>query len=208
MAKAFGLRPRNEGQKEALAALTNPEIDLVVLSGKAGSGKTLLAIAAGLEQVMEKKMYSKIIFTRAPVAIGHDLGFMPGTLEEKMRPWLGALMDNLEFMGIDEKDVERYMELAAIMHLRGRSLTRKWLIVDEVTNITPDEMKTIITRAGEDCKIICMGDLEQIDNKKLTKENNGLAHIIRNAANCDFARVIHLPDGVRSRLATWGADNL
>lgn len=208
MAKAWNIKCKNSAQKEALEALMNPEIDLVILEGIAGSGKTFLTIAAGLEQTIEKKNYSKIIFTRAPVAVGFDMGHLPGDIVEKMRPWLGALMDNLEALAVDEKDVDKYMELVAIMHLRGRSFTRRWLVIDEATNITPEEMKTIITRAGENTKVVIMGDLGQIDNKKLNRDYNGLAHLIKAAASYPSARVIHLPAGVRSPLATWGAENL
>lgn len=208
MAKAWNVKCKNIEQTYALDALLNPEIDLVVLEGKAGTGKTFLTVAAGLEQVIEKKLYNKIIFTRAPVAVGYDMGHLPGDINEKMRPWLGALIDNLEVLRVDEKDVDKYMELVALMHLRGRSFSRRWLVLDETQNLTPEEVKTVITRAGEDCKIVCMGDLGQIDNKKLNKENNGLIHLIKAAISCDFSKVIHLPEGVRSRLATWGADNL
>lgn len=208
MAKAFGLKPKNNEQKEAIEALTNPEIDLVILEGIAGSGKTLLAMAAGLEQVMEQHMYKDIIFTRAPVAVGDELGHLPGTIEEKFLPWCGALIDNLEFLRVDPKDAERYVTLTAMQHLRGRSLYKRYVIVDETQNISKEHLKVIITRAGEDTKIICLGDKDQIDNRKLSKENNGLSYLIEKSKDCSFIKTVHLPAGVRSRLCTWGGANL
>src|SRR3954471_9236037 len=116
----WGVRGKNAQQTEAITALMSVEIDLVVLVGKAGSGKTLLALASGLEQVVESKTYNKIIFTRAPIAVGSDLGFLPGTVDDKMLPWCGALLDNLEYLNVDSKDVARYISFAAMQHMRGR----------------------------------------------------------------------------------------
>jgi PhoH-like ATPase len=206
--KVWGIKGKNHEQTEAIKALTDASIDLVILSGKAGSGKTLLALDAGLEQVMESKTYSNIIFTRAPVAVGNELGFLPGTVDEKMYPWCGALFDNLEMLKVDPKDVSRYITMAAMQHMRGRSLMRRYVIVDEVQNISKEELKVLLTRAGEDTKVICMGDASQVDNKRLSKENNALQYLIDKAKGCSFIKTIELPEGVRSRLCSWAADTL
>jgi len=208
MAKCYGIRSKNVEQEAALTVLLDPSIDLVVLEGVAGSGKSLMALAAGLEQVMEQKMYNSIIFTRAPVPVGNGLGFLPGTLEEKLRPWMGALVDNLEFLKLDEKDADRYISLISIEHIRGRSLLRKWLILDEVQNLSAQQLKVVITRAGEDTKIVCLGDLEQVDNPKLTNNTNALSYLIAKSNNVPFIKTVYLPKGERSRLATWGANVL
>ncbi len=209
MAKsAWGVKSRNSGQEQALRALLDPSIDLVILQGIAGSGKTLLALAAGLEQVVENRMYKEIVFTRAPVPLGEDMGFLPGEINDKLLPWVGALMDNVEELGVDDHLVERKIKLLAMMHLRGRSLNNRYVILDETQNLSTQQLKVIITRAGENTKIVCLGDIEQIDTRKLTKENNGLTYLINKAVNNDFIKVIELPDGERSRLATWGALSL
>lgn len=208
----WGIKSKNSGQTEAIQHLLNPEIDLVVLSGIAGSGKTLLALAAGLEQVLESKMYSEILFTRAPISVGDDMGFLPGTEEEKLAPWCGALIDNLETLIGNEKLTETVLKtkvkIRAMQFMRGRSFNRKWVIIDEVQNITPQQLKVLLTRAGEGCKIICLGDAEQIDNKKLKRHDNGLSNLIEMAKNIDFIKVVLLPDCERSRLAKWAATNL
>ncbi len=206
--KAFGIAPKNKEQAEALEALVDPSIDLVVLDGCAGTGKTLLAIAAGLEGVMEKKNYTKVIFTRAPVPIGYGLGLLPGTLEEKLLPWVGALTDNLELLGLDKIAIERYIELASIEHMRGRSLTRKWLIIDEIQNISIQQMKVLLTRAGEDTKIVCMGDPDQTDNKTLSRTNNALYYLIHMQDKPEFFKHVKLIACERSRLAEWAAKNI
>lgn len=212
MTKAWGVKSRNDGQTKALKYLMDPSIDLVILQGIAGSGKTLLALAAGLEQVIENRIYKEIIFTRAPVPVGDDMGFLPGEIEEKLLPWMGALTDNLEMLIGDSKVTEAVIstkvKTMAMMHLRGRSLNNRYVILDETQNLSMQQLKVIITRCGENSKIICLGDLQQIDNKKLNKDNNGLAILIKAAANVDFIKLVELPDGVRSRLATWGAVTL
>lgn len=205
MAKPWGVKSRNAAQADAITHLLNPEIDLVVLSGLAGSGKTLLAIACGLEQVIEQHMYSDIVFTRAPVSVGDDLGFLPGTVDDKMLPWAGALVDNLEYLRLDPKDAERYINILAIQHMRGRSLRKRYVIIDETQNITQQQLKVLITRAGEDSKFVLLGDADQIDKKGLTKDNNALSYICDKAKTYEWARVVYLPDGERSRLATWGS---
>jgi len=206
--KPFGIKGKNDEQRRAILALMNPEIDLVILSGIAGGGKTLLALAAGLEQVIEQHMYTDILFTRAPVSVGDELGFLPGTIDEKMLPWCGSLLDNMEFLRLDVKDAERYISLTAMQHMRGRSLMRKYVIVDETQNISKDQLKVLLTRAGEDTKVVCLGDFEQIDNKKLGRGNNALEYIIEKSADCSFVAHIGLPEGVRSRLCAWAAGTL
>ncbi len=209
---AWGIKSKNNGQSEALKHLLNPEVELVVLSGIAGSGKTLLALAAGLEQVLESKMYSEIIFTRAPVAVGDDMGFLPGTEDEKMAPWAGALIDNLETLIGNDKLTETILKtkikIRAMQFMRGRSFNKKYVIIDEVQNITPGQLKVLITRAGEGCKVICLGDAEQVDNKKLNGRNNALTILIEAANDMKFIKVVQLPDCERSQLAKWAATSL
>lgn len=204
----WGVRPKNDQQAEAMKHLLDASIDLVVLEGIAGSGKTYLALAAALEQVIEQHTYSEIIFTRAPIAVGDDLGFLPGTIDEKMLPWCGALLDNMEALKLDPKDAERYIKLLAMQHMRGRSFSRRYIIIDEVQNITVQQLKVLLTRAGEDTKIVCLGDTEQIDNRKINKGADALSFLCKVASSVDFIKVVELPDGVRSRLATWSAQNL
>ena len=209
MAKAWGVKPKNDAQKFALAYLTDASIDLVILEGIAGSGKTLLALSAGLEQVIESKTYKEIIFTRAPVSLGDDMGFLPGEINDKMLPWCGALLDNLEFLNMDEGMVERSIKLTAMQHMRGRSFNKRYIIIDEVQNITPQQIKVLISRAGLDCKIVALGDITQIDKRGLTKENNGLTYLIKAIKDGeDFIQHVKLPDCERSRLAKWAGDSL
>lgn len=214
---AWGIKPKNGPQGEALKSLLDPSIDLVVLEGTAGSGKTLLALAAGLEQIIENRMYKDIIFTRAPIGVGEDLGFLPGEISDKMLPWAGALIDNLEFLVGDGKltgaIIESKIKILAMQHMRGRSFTKRYVIIDEVQNITQQQLKVLITRAGEDCKIVCLGDRTQIDNKKLKGENNGLSYLIEKMSisrlkGADFIEYVLLPDCERSRLCSWANENL
>lgn len=206
--KCWGLRSKNPGQEEALVALMDPSIDLVIMQGIAGSGKTLLALAAGLEQVIEQRMYKEIIFTRAPVGVGEDLGFLPGEITDKMLPWAGALIDNLEELKLDEIVAEEKIKILAMQHMRGRSFNKRYVIIDEVQNITPAQIKVLITRAGEDTKIVCLGDITQIDHKRLNGLTNGLALLEAKASGCSFVKHIMLPDCERSRLAKWGSESL
>ena len=207
MTKAWGIKSRNDEQKLALSYLTNAEIDLVILEGVAGSGKTLLALSAGLEQVIEQKQYKEIIFTRAAISLGEDMGFLPGEINDKMLPWCGALLDNLEFLNMDEGVVERTIKLLAMQHMRGRSFTKRYIIVDEVQNMTPQQIKVIVSRAGDNCKIIALGDITQIDNRRLNKENNGLSYLINSIReNDEFIKHVKLPDCERSRLAKWAGE--
>ncbi|CAB4120863.1 PhoH Phosphate starvation-inducible protein PhoH, predicted ATPase [uncultured Caudovirales phage] len=217
----WGVLPKNDSQKQAILHLLNPDVDLVILQGVAGSGKTLLALAAGLEQVLNQKQYTDILFTRAPVGVGADLGYLPGEIDDKMIPWCGALFDNLDMlintakMSKLQKDgthmvITNSVKLCAMMHMRGRSLYNKWVIVDEVQNLHPSELKVLITRAGEGTKIVLMGDTSQIDNKKLTTEYNALTNVIEvyDHSMPDYVKSITLPEGVRSRLCSWGAECL
>lgn len=210
--KAWGITPKNNGQREALKALTDNSIDLVVLSGIAGSGKTLLALAAGLEQVIETKSYRDIIFTRAPVSVGDDLGYLPGDIDEKMYPWCGALFDNLDVLIGDEKlqkaFIQTKLKMTALQHMRGRSFNRRYVIIDEIQNISTEQLKVLLTRAGEDTKIVCLGDASQVDNKKLSVNNNALNTLINLGDREKFIKIIHLPDGERSRLCNWAANTL
>jgi PhoH-like ATPase len=212
MAKAYGVKGKNAGQDDAIKALLDCSIDLVVLEGVAGSGKTLLALAAGLEHVLESKQYKEIMFTRAPVSVGDDMGFLPGTVDDKLLPWCGALLDNLEYLIGDSKQTESFvtskLKMMAMQHMRGRSLTNRYLIVDEAQNISTQQMKVILTRAGENTKIIVLGDNSQIDNKRLSVDNNALAFLIKASISEDFIKLISLPEGVRSRLCVWAAKNM
>lgn len=209
----WGIRSKNESQQLAIDYLMDPSIDLVVLEGIAGSGKTLLALAAGLEQVVEQHMYSDILFTRAPIAVGEDMGFLPGTEQDKMIPWIGALEDNLErLVGTSKASialVETKIKIKAMQFMRGRSFHNKYVIIDEAQNITIGQMKVLLTRAGEGCKIVCLGDSSQVDNKKTRVDNNALSILISLVNDTtDFIKTVKLPDGVRSRLATWAAETM
>lgn len=214
--KCWGISPKNEQQKEAIKHLLDPYIDLVILQGIAGSGKTLLALAAGLECTLNDKQHSEIIFTRAPVSVGNDMGHLPGDINEKMAPWCGAVLDNMEVlldgskMSKLQKEatsvvMENKIKFAAMMHMRGRSLTNKWVIIDEVQNISISEIKVLLTRAGEGSKIVCMGDINQIDNKKLDEHNNALSYLMYKGQDVEFIKYIDLPTCERSRLSAWAA---
>jgi len=203
MAKAYGIKGKNAEQDEALKHLLDCSVDLVILDAVAGSGKTILALAAGLEQVIESRTYKEVMFTRAPVAVGDDLGFLPGTVDEKLLPWCMAVLDNLEVLGLDEKDAARYLRFAAMQHMRGRSLNNRYVIIDEAQNMSVQQIKVLLTRAGENTKVVVLGDSSQIDNRKLTVDNNALAVMSKLAGSVDFVKVVKLPTGVRSRLCNW-----
>lgn len=214
--KCWGVSPKNEQQQECMKHLLDPYIDLVIMQGVAGSGKTLLALAAGLECTFNDKQYSEIIFTRAPVSVGSDMGHLPGDINEKMLPWCGAVLDNMEMllnsskMSKLQKDatavvMENKIKFAAMMHMRGRSLTNKWVIIDEVQNISIPEIKVLLTRAGEGSKIICMGDVNQIDNRKLDVNSNALSYLMYKGQGAQFIKYVDLPTCERSRLAAWAA---
>jgi len=210
----WGVTARNFEQNMAMNLLMDPEIDLVALMGRAGSGKTLLALACGLHQTLETNLYEKIVVTRATVPMGQDIGYLPGTEREKMEPWMGAITDNLQFLLGDAFDNlqtalgQHRIEITALSYARGRTFTRTWLIVDEAQNMTPHQMKTIVTRMGEGSKIVILGNNAQIDTPYLTAHTNGLTHVATQFANWRHSGLIALKASERSRLAAHAADVL
>ena len=181
----WGITARNREQNFALNLLMNPDIDFVTLLGQAGTGKTLLTLAAGLTQVLDEKRYSEIIITRVTVPIGEDIGFLPGTEEEKMQPWMGALEDNLDVLNVSDESggewgraatrdlVRSRIKIKSLNFMRGRTFLNKWLIIDEAQNLTPKQMKTLVTRAGPGTKVVCLGNIAQIDTPYLTEGSSG-----------------------------------
>lgn len=211
--QVWGLRPRNKEQKFALDALLDNDISLATLIGPAGTGKTLLAIAAGLEQVLEKKKYTKLIITRPIQPMGRDIGYLPGTKEEKMEPWVQPIKDNLDYLNANKSTMQMYMdsgiiEVEAITYIRGRSIPNAYIIIDESQNLTVHELKTIITRVGEGTKIVLTGDIDQIDNDKIDAVSNGLTYAVEKFKQYDLASHITLIKGERSRLATLASEIL
>ena len=213
----WGVRSRNKEQLFALNLLMDPDIPIVSLVGKAGSGKTLLATAAGLQQVMEQDnepIYKRLIISRPVQPLGNDIGFLPGTMQEKMAPWLMPIQDNLQFlMGDDKSTLEMYVEkgiieIEALTYIRGRSISNAFIIIDEAQNLTTHEIKTIITRVGEGTKIVFTGDIDQIDNVYVDATTNGLTYTIEKIKNYDVAGHITLQKGERSKVATLGANIL
>ena len=209
----FGITARNWGQNYALNLLMDPEIDLVTLLGQAGTGKTLLTLASALTQVLDQQRYSEIIMTRVTVPLGNDIGFLPGTEEEKMNPWMGALEDNLEVlthsddMGGDWARAATHdmaaskIKIKSINFMRGRTFQHKFLIIYEAQNLTSKQMKTMITRAGEGTKIVCMGNLAQIDTPYLSEGSSGLTYLVDRFKNWPHFGHITMQHGERSRLA-------
>jgi PhoH-like ATPase len=204
-----GIKPRNKEQNFALDLLMNADIPLVSIVGKAGCGKTMLAIAAGLEQTIGlDNKYSRLIVSRPVQPMGKDIGFLPGTLEEKMSPWLRPIQDNLQFlMGNDKVTLEMYMqkgviEIEAITYIRGRSIANAYIIIDEAQNLSMHEIKTIITRVGEGSKVVLTGDIEQIDNVYVDETTNGLTYVAEKFKPYDLAGHVTLMNGERSRVAT------
>jgi PhoH-like ATPase len=207
----WNIKPRNKEQNFAIDMLLNPDIKLVSLIGRAGSGKTLCAIAAGLQQTIgmdkTKNIYSRLIVSRPVQPMGKDIGFLPGTMEEKMLPWLMPIQDNLKYLMGDKTSLELYMEkgkieIEALTYIRGRSISDAFVIIDEAQNLTRHEIKTIITRIGENTKIILTGDIEQIDNIYVNETSNGLAHAVENFKEYKIAGHITFRKGERSELAT------
>ena len=191
--------------------LLNPKIRLVTLVGRAGSGKTLCAIAAGLQQTIglraEGNHYSRLIVSRPIQPMGKELGFLPGSLEEKMLPWLMPIQDNLKFLMGDKTSLQMYMEkdkieIEALTYIRGRSISNSFIVIDEAQNLTKHEIKTIITRIGEGSKIVLTGDIEQIDNVYVNEISNGLAHAIENFKEYSISGHVTFKKGERSELAT------
>lgn len=219
----WGVTARNREQNFALNLLMNPDIDFVSLLGQAGTGKTLLALACGLTQVLETKRYTEIIMTRVTVPVGEDIGFLPGTEEEKMQPWMGALEDNLEFLNTGTKNdgssgewdrsaskevVKSHIKIKSLNFMRGRTFLNKYLIIDEAQNLTPKQMKTLITRAGPGTKIICLGNIAQIDTPYLTEGSSGLTYVVDRFKGWPHSGHITLQKGERSRLADYAGDAL
>ncbi len=215
----WGVCARNREQNFALNVLLDPDIDFVTLLGTAGTGKTLLALAAGLTLVMDRKIYNEVIMTRETVPVGEDIGFLPGTEEEKMAPWMGALMDNLELLGSrsghDEWErgastniLMSRVKIRSLNFMRGRTFLNRYLIIDEAQNLTPKQMKTLITRAGPGTKIICIGNLTQIDTPYLTPTTSGLTYVVDRFKNWPHGAHITLRRGERSRLADFASDVL
>ncbi|MEY2772329.1 MAG: hypothetical protein RIQ38_2748 [Pseudomonadota bacterium] len=217
----WGVTARNREQNFALNLLTDPEVDLVTLAGTAGTGKTLLALAAGLNQVLDERRYTEIIMTRATVSVGDDIGFLPGTEEEKMGPWMGALDDNLEFLAKGDGSgagewgraatndlIKSRIKIKSMNFMRGRTFLNKYVIIDEAQNLTPKQIKTLITRAGPGTKIICMGNLAQIDTPYLTEGSSGLTYAVDRFKGWQHGGHITLARGERSRLADFASDVL
>jgi len=216
----WGITARNREQNFALNLLMNPAIDFVTLLGQAGTGKTLLALAAGLTQVLDDKRYSEIIMTRVTVPLGEDIGFLPGTEEEKMTPWMGALEDNLDILNATDESggewgraatrdlVRSRIKVKSLNFMRGRTFVNKWLIIDEAQNLTPKQMKTLITRAGPGTKVVCLGNVAQIDTPYLTEGSSGLTYVVDRMKDWGHAGHVTLARGERSRLADHAAEVL
>lgn len=212
----WGLKPRNKEQKFALDGLLDDDTALATLIGPAGTGKTLLALAAGIHQVLEDKKYSKLIVTRPIQPLGRDIGYLPGTKEEKMEPWVQPIRDNLEYLFGSAKNkatLQMYfdngtIEVEAITFIRGRSIPNAYIIIDEAQNLTVHELKTIITRVGEGTKIVLTGDIDQIDNDKIDAVSNGLTYAVEKFKTYDLSSHITLIKGERSKLATLASEIL
>lgn len=215
----WGIQARNREQNFALNVLLDPAIDFVSLLGTAGTGKTLLTLAAGLVQTLEKKLYKEIIMTRETIPIGEDIGFLPGSEEEKMAPWMGALMDNLELLSShqDSGPWERAaagdlllnrIKIRSLNFMRGRTFQGRLIVLDEAQNLTAKQMKTLITRAGPGSKIVCLGNIGQIDTPYLTATTSGLTYVVDRFKPWPYAAHITLRRGERSRLADYATDQL
>lgn len=215
--QAWDIRPKNIYQAMAIDALLDPHIDLVILTGAAGSGKTLLAMAAALEQSIENSRFDKIIVTRNTPDIGESIGFLPGSEEEKMMPWLAAVTDTLEALHKNDHCTEgslKYIcekaniQFKSINFMRGRSIQNAFVLLDECQNLTASQIKTIITRCGEGTKLVCSGNLAQIDSPYLTPVTSGLTYMVERFKNFAGSANIHLNGVVRSRLAEFAEENL
>ena len=215
----WGINARNVDQNFALNLLMDPDIDFVSLVGQAGTGKTLLTLAAGLAQVLDDKRYSEIIMTRVTIPVGEDIGFLPGTEEEKMTPWMGALMDNLEVLTKSDQGgdwgraatndlLASRIRIRSLNFMRGRTFLNKYLILDEAQNLTSKQMKTLITRAGPGTKVICLGNIAQIDTPYLTETSSGLTYVVDRFKDWEHSGHIILRQGERSRLADFASNNL
>lgn len=218
-ALVWGIRARNREQSLALNLLMDPQVEFVSLIGVAGTGKTLLALAAGLTQCMDTRLYREIIMTRATLPVGEDIGFLPGTEEEKMTPWMGALLDNLEVLtDIAAEDswarnatdalLEKRIKIRSLNFMRGRTFLNRFVIIDEAQNLTAKQMKTLITRAGPGTKLVCLGNLSQIDSPYLSETTSGLTYVIDRFRNWERNGHIGLQRGERSPLADYASQNL
>lgn len=215
--EAWGLRPRDIYQAMALNLLLDPDIHLVSLTGSAGSGKTILALAAAIEMTIATKLYRRIIVTRSTQGLDEDIGFLPGTEEEKMEPWLGAITDNLEALHYDDEDTDSSIDyilkkvplhFKSLNYIRGRSFQHSLIIIDESQNLTPHQIKTIVTRAGTGSKVICLGNLSQIDTPYLSSTSSGLTYLTERFKNFDHGGSIQLQGVPRSLLAEYAEINL
>jgi PhoH-like ATPase len=215
----WGISARNREQNFAINALMDPDIDFVTLLGTAGSGKTLLALAAGMAQTMDQQRYREIIMTRATVSVGEDIGFLPGTEEEKMTPWMGALTDNLEVLTHNQEGgswgraatndlLAARIKIRSMNFMRGRTFLNRWMIIDEAQNLTPKQMKTLLTRAGPGTKVVCLGNVEQIDTPYLTETTSGLTYAVDRFKAWAHSAHVTLRRGERSRLADYASETL
>ena len=216
----WGITARNREQNFALNLLMDPECDFITLTGTAGSGKTLMTLAAGLSQVLDERRYTEIIVTRVTVPVGEDIGFLPGDEQEKMGPWMGALDDNLEVLARTDTAagewgraatndlVRSKIKIKSLNFMRGRTFLNKFVIIDEAQNLTPKQMKTLITRAGPGTKIVCLGNLAQIDTPYLTEGSSGLTYAVDRFKGWPHGGHITLARGERSRLADFASDVL
>jgi PhoH-like ATPase len=212
----WGVRSRNKEQKFALDLLLDPSVPVVTLVGKAGSGKTLCAIAAGLHQTVEdgqESTYRRLIVTRPIQPLGRDIGYLPGSMEEKMIPWLSPIKDNLEYLFGDKKMLDLYMndgiiEIEALTYIRGRSISNAYIVIDECQQLTQHEIKTILTRVGENTKIVMTGDIEQIDNVYVDETSNGLTYVVEKFKDHDVAGHITLTRGRTFKSGNVGSKNI
>ncbi len=215
----WGITARNREQNFALNLLMRPEVDFITILGAAGTGKTLLALAAGLAQTLDTKRYREIIMTRVTVPLGEDIGFLPGSEEEKMEPWMGALMDNLEVLTQSDEGgdwgraatqdlVRSRIKIRSMNFMRGRTFLNRYIILDEAQNLTAKQMKALITRAGPGTKLVCLGNVAQIDTPYLTETTSGLTYVVNRFCGWEHAGHVTLKRGERSRLADYASDIL
>jgi PhoH-like ATPase len=210
----WGVTARNQEQNYALNLLLDPEIDFVTMLGPAGTGKTLLTLAAALHLTLDKQAFREIIITRVTVPIGEDIGFLPGSEEEKMEPWMGAVMDNLEALTANSEGGEweraatsdligQRVKIRSMNFMRGRTFYNRFLIIDEAQNLTPKQMKTLVTRAGPGTKVVCIGNIAQIDTPYLTETSSGLTYVVDRMKAWEHSGHVTLRQGERSRLSDY-----
>jgi PhoH-like ATPase len=215
----WGISAKNREQNFALNLLMDPEVDFVTVLGPAGTGKTLLALAAGLTQTLETNRFVEIIMTRVTIPLGEDIGFLPGTEEEKMEPWMGALMDNLEVLTQSQEGgtwgraatndlLRNRIKIRSLNFMRGRTFLNRYIILDEAQNLTPKQMKALVTRAGPGTKLACVGNIAQIDTPYLSEMTSGLTYVVNRFRGWTHSGHITLVRGERSRLAEYASDIL